>query len=153
MYDTRNVVNIVERIERSIERMADGECWLTSYAPSSKGYPRVSHRGKATLISHIMWEAHNAEPIPEGLQVLHHCDNRACVNPDHLYVGTPQDNVNDMKERNRFVTTVLRAHSDEDYLAIFNDPRPTAEIDKAYGISKGHIRRIKRTGSGKQPVN
>lgn len=48
----------------------------------------------------VSWRYAHGE-IPEGLCILHHCDNRACVNPDHLYAGTLADNVRDMVERHR----------------------------------------------------
>ena len=41
--------------------------------------------------------------IPEGMSVLHHCDNKACVRPDHLFLGTQADNIHDMWEKNRAI--------------------------------------------------
>ena len=49
----------------------------------------------------VAWEAHNAEPIPEGMVVMHSCDNRECFNPAHLSVGTQQENIHDCIEKDR----------------------------------------------------
>jgi hypothetical protein len=59
---------------------------------SVDGRPRPAHR--------ISWEL-NRGPIPEGMLVLHRCDNQGCVRPDHLYLGTHADNTRDAIERNR----------------------------------------------------
>lgn len=57
--------------------------------------------GKATKYAHrISWEMHNG-PIPDGMFVLHRCDNPRCVRPEHLYVGTLSDNMRDRAARGR----------------------------------------------------
>ena len=50
----------------------------------------------------LMWEQKNG-PVPDGLFVLHRCDVRACCNPDHLFLGTPLDNMQDMHAKGRFI--------------------------------------------------
>ena len=64
------------------------------------GYGRVSQRGKSKYAHRWAWATFNG-PIPEGMCVIHSCDNRSCVNPFHLRVGTHGDNMDDMVSRGR----------------------------------------------------
>ena len=102
---TGNPINIIERLERHSLEMRDDECWITDYKPMSDGYVRTSIRidnvPTNPLIHRIAWEAHNAEPIPEGMVVMHTCDNRACFNPQHLRLGTQSDNIRDCVSKGR----------------------------------------------------
>ena len=76
------------------------ECWLWQGSKYSKGYGYFRMNQRAT-------SAHRASyrlfvgPIPRGLQVLHRCDVRACVNPAHLFLGTGTDNMRDRDTKGR----------------------------------------------------
>lgn len=64
------------------------------------GYGRFFVDGKWWSAHRFSWVIHN-DSIPEGQLVLHHCDNKACVNIEHLFLGTQRDNVRDMMKKNR----------------------------------------------------
>ena len=145
-------MNILEKIERNTNYAGDDECWTTTFTTSpTNPYPRLTLDRKTVRVSRVVYEAHHAEPIPDGLCVCHTCDNPACINPNHLFLGTHGDNMFDKDAKGRANHIPTFALTQDDYDAIYQDERPTAELAKAYGVSKGHIRRIKRTGSGKQP--
>jgi hypothetical protein len=59
------------------------------------GYGQIHSKGQTAYAHRVAWELANG-PIPEGAFVIHSCDNRRCVNPDHLRIGTYLDNIGDM---------------------------------------------------------
>jgi hypothetical protein len=71
-----------------------------SHHKDRKGYPIITVNYKNFHMSRYIYEIHHG-PIPKGLMVRHKCDNPACINPDHLEIGTAYDNVHDMIDRGR----------------------------------------------------
>ncbi len=75
-------------------------CWPWTGTQASTGYGRLSGDGRNLLAHRASYEAANG-PIPPGLVVRHSCDNRMCVRPGHLSLGTQADNVRDATSRGR----------------------------------------------------
>ena len=76
------------------------DCWEWTGVKNQDGYGRVRVNGKL-LSAHRVVYAQLYGPIPEGLNVLHNCDNPGCVNPTHLRLGTQTDNLHDAYDRER----------------------------------------------------
>lgn len=73
-----------------------GQCWTWSGLKNAKsGYGYMHHRGKPIPAHRISFALHNGG-ILDGLVIIHICDNKSCVNPDHLREGTNQDNLDDL---------------------------------------------------------
>lgn len=84
-----------------------GACWVWTRATNGGGYGKIGSgaggEAERTLLApRVSWDLANG-PIPDGLWVLHHCDNPPCVRPDHLFLGTAKDNTRDMIGKGRKV--------------------------------------------------
>lgn len=80
----------------------DDDCWGWVGATQHPGYGRigVGGGGNVGFAHRVSWELHNG-PTPNGLFVLHRCDNPPCTNPRHLFLGTQQENLKDMTAKGR----------------------------------------------------
>jgi len=84
-----------------VEMIPEGGCWVWVGLLSNSGYGKMGI-GTTTKSTHRWaYERFNGA-IPKGKFVLHKCDNKTCVNPSHLFIGTQSDNIKDMYNKGRF---------------------------------------------------
>lgn len=126
-----------ERFWQGIDRT--GECWIWIRHRHQDGYGLFRVAGKSMKVARYAWELFRG-PIPDGLWVLHHCDNPPCCNPEHLFLGTHADNMADMKQKNRGHRPQGEASSfsklvEAEVVAIRLDPRPAPQIAQSYNVA------------------
>lgn len=112
--------------------------------------------GKSTWMHRFIYEQCFGE-IPEGLVVRHKCDNPACLNPEHLELGTPAENVRDRVRRGRSACGSRVGNSkltEEQALEIYNDKkRSQAELAKTFKVSQKTIWDIKHGYRWRAAIN
>lgn len=124
-------------------------CWLWIgyyYGHGCGGFQFANAGIRLSKASRVAWALYRG-PIPDGLCVLHRCDNPACVNPDHLFLGTNADNMADKMAKGRQAKgeRLNRANLTEDHVrAIHADTRTYREIAGDYRIGQTAVCEIKR---------
>jgi hypothetical protein len=153
-------MNLLQRFERNYQPEPNSGCWLWlgHLAKSGYGQFRMSSNPMDRAIG-----AHRAayslfcDGSIDGLLVCHRCDNRACVNPDHLFVGTHQDNANDASRKGRLRWSETRKtnapkgerHHEAkltwgDVIRIRSSKEPGTTLSARYGVTPTQICKIRK---------
>lgn len=149
----------IERFMRKVAMVPIAGCWIwTSCSEKNSKFDYGTfYLGKKFIRAHLAsWQLHYG-PIPPGMKVCHQCDVPGCVNPDHLFLGTSQENMRDMvdKGRGRHFEVAPRgeAHhkttlADTDVLQIRSiyagGGVSQAQLGKQFGVSQSSILKIVR---------
>ena len=124
-------------------------CWNWTGRLNQYGYGLTGIKGGSTLAHRSLWELLR-ESIPDGMCLLHSCDNRKCVNPAHLHVGTQAENMAEASARKRFPSRKgelnIRAKLTLDQVNEIRADRSMSNVSlgKKYGVSDVQIGNIKR---------
>jgi len=135
----------MKSFEAKYEVIEDTGCWEWTASQARGGYGQFTTSvkdGRTWYRAHrFSYTAHKGE-IPEGMVVMHSCDNPCCVNPEHLSVGTHADNIRDRDAKGRGVWT-RTVRSAIDVEAIKASPKNDRELAAELGCSPGHIWKIR----------
>jgi len=93
-------ISSIEGFNRSYIPEPNSGCWLWEKSLNNRGYGLLQCGGYKGYAHRFAYSAFNG-PIPAGMSVCHRCDNPCCVNPDHLWLGTPSDNMSDCLSKGR----------------------------------------------------
>lgn len=140
---------VLPRLEKHAVSVPETGCKLFLRGQYRGGYGRLMVNGRMKAAHRAAWEATHG-PISAGVFVCHRCDRPACVNVEHLFLGTPLDNMRDMIAKGRDRKDPRRGEQNgrakitrEQVSAIRADKRGCDPVAADYGISRAQVKRIR----------
>jgi hypothetical protein len=134
---------LAEKFENKVIRKGEDECWGWK-GKLWKGYGRMRMNFKELTASRVSYELF-VGPIPEGMHVLHKCDNPECTNPRHLFLGTHEDNMNDMARKKRNAAGKKYGYDKVlEVKRLLETGMSYTQVSKVAGMSAIHIARISK---------
>lgn len=131
---------MIQRFWEGVDKRGPNDCWPWTKARVTDGYGTIAYEVGDLYATHRLSFIIEHGNIPEGMQVLHSCDNPPCCNPAHLFLGTNLDNVRDMLNKRRGSVKLTC----EQVKQIKEDFRKQRIIAEEYNISQSLVSRIKR---------
>lgn len=142
------ISTIEVRLQRNIEQCGLGECWPWMAGKTKAGYGVINEKGKLLFVHRLAWEGANG-PLPKGKHVLHSCDNPACCNPSHLFLGSQRSNMADKVAKGRQAKGESSARSKltgdkvREIRFRLNMGVPASRLGRDFGVHKSTIMDIK----------
>lgn len=133
-----NGLTDLERFWEKVEIVGVDDCWEWQGHKNPRGYGHFSIKHQMVKAHRYSWTIQNGE-IPAGMVICHRCDNPPCVNPNHLFMATQEDNVHDMENKGRRVTVVK--HGEESTNAKLNKAL-VIEMRQKYETGKYSFREL-----------
>lgn len=129
----------IQRFNAKVNRNHPSGCAIWTGAKNKKGYGRFFYKGRNRRAHTVSWEFSNG-PIPAGKKVCHDCDNRACVDENHLFLGTTADNNRDMHEKGRANCPRGETHPNAkltaaDVAVVRSSDLSTSQLAKRFGVT------------------
>lgn len=137
------------RFWAKVDKRGPDECWNWKAGHAKTGYPEFGINNQMRRGNRVVWELIHG-PIPPNIDVCHTCDNRSCVNPAHLFLGTRSDNMKDAVKKGRARGLIpsgeghpsarLTADQAREIRASTED---ALEVAAKYGVSRMHVYQIR----------
>lgn len=131
----------MDRFWKKTESDQNG-CLLWTAGRFKDGYGGFYIKGSMHRAHRVSWEI-SCGVIPDGLQVLHSCDNPLCVNPEHLFLGSPDDNMKDMSKKFRGGRGQAKL-TETDVAAIRSSREIAKELGRKYNVTESTICYVRR---------
>ena len=136
-----------DRFDARHTKRPDG-CWEWTGYRTSGGYGRLSFEGRTRRAHRVSWELHHGKEFPKGKIACHTCDRPWCVNPEHVWTGTPADNMADRDSKRRTANgpkisnTVKLTESQVREIRGIPGRLNYSAIGRRYGISDVQVKNI-----------
>lgn len=149
-YEARGHSPIEALFWSKVDKRGASECWNWTAGLFKTGYGKFNINGKLRRAHRVSWEFANGRPAPDDLDICHTCDNRACVNPAHLFLGTRSDNMKDAVKKGRAKGLIPSGErhpsarlTAQQAREIRNSTEDALAVAARYGITRTHVYQIR----------